>query len=78
MAGYYCKFEDCKKIPSFGVKNTKEAIYCVEHKEVDHVNIIDKTCLLCDKLPVFGIRGTNECYSSIGDVGTFKKFAPSS
>ena len=58
MSNYYCQFENCKKIASFGIKDTKEAIYCVNHKKVDHVNVKDKTCLLCKKIPNFGNKGT--------------------
>jgi hypothetical protein len=55
-----CKFKNCKISSSFGVRGTVNAIYCAEHKEVDHVNVVDKKCLECDKIPCFGIKGTKD------------------
>ena len=58
MSSYYCRFEDCKTQSTYGIKNTKKRLYCVKHKEIDHVNVTNKTCLKCDKRPSYGIKGT--------------------
>ena len=60
MSEYYCKFKDCKTIPSYGVIGTKEAIYCIDHKKVEHIDIRNKLCLECNKRPSYGVIGTKE------------------
>lgn len=55
-----CQYEDCGKRASFGFPNTKIAITCAEHKEIDFVNVVSKKCLYenCLTIPVYGIKGT--------------------
>ena len=55
-----CQHECCMKQPVFGKKGTKNAIFCVEHKEINHVNVKSKRCQheCCMTIPVFGKKGT--------------------
>jgi hypothetical protein len=55
-----CIFKNCKITPCFGVRGTKERLYCAEHKEINHVNVVDKMCQKCDTIPSYGVKGTKE------------------
>ena len=55
----YCL--DCKKKASFNTEGLK-AIYCVDHKKEDMVNVVSKTCLDCKKQPTFNTEGLKALY----------------
>jgi hypothetical protein len=40
-----CIFEGCDKQPVYGIKDTKDAIYCVTHKSTEHVDLKNKRCI---------------------------------
>jgi hypothetical protein len=58
--GRICKYSTCEKQPAYGIKGTKKAEYCVEHKPEGYVDVKHKTCLMCEKRPTYGINGTKK------------------
>ena len=57
-----CIHPACTKYATFGDEFLKVALYCVTHKEADHVDLKHKQCQHpgCTKRPNFGIEGTNQ------------------
>jgi len=39
-----CIFENCEKQPSFNYKNISKAIYCVNHKLEEMIDVRNKKC----------------------------------
>lgn len=55
-----CKHQNCAKRASFGLSNTKKALFCSEHKEIDFVNVVSKKCLYenCTTISSYGFLGS--------------------
>jgi len=54
-----CEFLNCETRPVYGVKGSKNARFCVNHKEIGMVDVKSKTCefLNCETIPVYGLPG---------------------
>lgn len=58
-----CKFENCKKQPVFNYLNEKNALYCLNHKKDEMVNVVSKKCIECKiKQPVYNKEGLQPEY----------------
>jgi hypothetical protein len=40
-----CIYEGCKKIASYGIKDTKKALYCSQHTPINYEDVIHKKCI---------------------------------
>jgi very-short-patch-repair endonuclease len=54
-----CIFLDCQTIAIYGYPNTKDPLYCLQHKEKSMVNIKCKKCIFldCQIQPTYGLPG---------------------
>jgi hypothetical protein len=52
-----CRFEKCPKIPTYANPGTKTALFCLEHKKDDMIDIKHKTCEKCDVRPSYNLPG---------------------
>ncbi len=52
----YCKAPNCRKNGSYGNQKDKIILYCVDHKQFDHVDVKHKKCefLECTKRCHYG------------------------
>ena len=50
---------ECNKRPSFNVKGETKPLYCFDHKLVDMINVINKTCIYdgCSTRPSYNLAG---------------------
>ena len=53
-----CIYDKCDKIPTYNIKESKIAIYYVEHKLPNMVDVIHKTCQYngCNIRPNYNIK----------------------
>ena len=47
----------CGKRANYNVRGEKRGRFCAEHKEPNMVNVVSKTCELCEKIPAYNVRG---------------------
>ena len=63
----FCIKEGCKKQPTFGKPggSKKDAQYCLLHKPINYVNVVNKTCIHegCKTLPTFSKPGGSGKYA---------------
>ncbi len=57
-----CLYTDCKTRATYGPPGAREKLYCVTHKDADHVDVMNKRCRSdgCMKLPVYGPPGAKK------------------
>ena len=49
-----CRAKGCPKQPIFGAANTTRPLYCRQHKEQAHVDVVNRRCQKCNRQGVFG------------------------
>jgi hypothetical protein len=61
-SGQQCKYNGCKKKPSFNFEGKHPAIMCFEHKENGMINVYSKLCEHpdCKKIPCFNNEGESK------------------
>ena len=57
-----CLEDGCNVIyPSYGIKNTKNGLYCIKHKKEGMIDVKHKKCNLCgERRASYGISGTKK------------------
>jgi len=57
-----CKFNNCKKQPSFNYADQKNGIYCSVHKDPNMIDVISKTCRFenCKTIPNYNFEGKKQ------------------
>ena len=63
----YCIFENCQKQPIYGIKGSKNAEYCAEHKLLNYVDVHNKKCIYekCQKRDTYIFPGFSPEYCKI-------------
>ena len=49
-----CRAKGCPKQPIFGAANTTRPLFCRQHKEQAHVDVVNRRCQKCNRQGVFG------------------------
>ena len=55
---------ECNKRPSFNVKGETKPLYCFDHRLVDMINVITKTCIYdgCTTQSCYNFAGKNSAF----------------
>jgi hypothetical protein len=59
----YCQYEECNKSASFNFRDTREPIFCSEHKKPKMINVRNKKCVKCgEKVAEYNNVGNTPMY----------------